>query len=205
MNETQSLIFSLLIGINLQLACGNNRAFAPFEPKEDSFIKVGTGSGSRYRGNKDFFLSSLNDPLAPYLLHTHTLELTLRPPLRGKLGEMGGKGESDSSNHRVRSWCDDTDFFCVLSGPGTCRHHFFVCSQPGVPPLIQCVCLWRMCLKNSYKSHFLFCWCSWQCRRKLFASGVESETDQGSSHFGFSIRCPLCMASSSNLGLPVSR
>lgn len=40
MNGTQSLIFSLLIGINLQLACGNNRAFAPLEPKEDSFVRL---------------------------------------------------------------------------------------------------------------------------------------------------------------------
>lgn len=41
MKETQSLIFSLLIGINFQLACGNNSACTSFEP-EDSFMKVRT-------------------------------------------------------------------------------------------------------------------------------------------------------------------
>lgn len=43
--ETQSLIFSLLIGINFQPACGNNGACAHFEPEEDSFIKIGQAMG----------------------------------------------------------------------------------------------------------------------------------------------------------------
>lgn len=73
MKETQSLIFSLLMGINFQLACSNNSAFTPFELEKDSFIKVGTGSQSRHPGNKDFSLCSLNDPsgsLPPP--HSHT-------------------------------------------------------------------------------------------------------------------------------------
>lgn len=125
-NETQSLIFSLLIGITLQLAGGNNSAFALFET-EDSFIKVAKAVGAGTREIRIFFLRSLNDPLAPCLLHTQALELTLRPPRCAELREMGGKWELTAG--------------ITGSGFALCPRragHLWaplVRSQPGGPPL----------------------------------------------------------------------
>lgn len=138
--ETQSLIFSLLIGINVRLACGNNSACAPFELEKKSFIKVGTGSGNRYWGTKDFFLSRLNDPLAPHHLHTRTLELTLVTPLWGKLSEMGRKVGNNSSNHRVRSfWLWHRSLLCSSASWVTCRCQSGVAIQVCLPPGSGCV------------------------------------------------------------------
>lgn len=54
MKETQSLIFSLLVGGNLELACSSNSIYTPRGPEKDSFIKVRTAVGAGTRAIRIF-------------------------------------------------------------------------------------------------------------------------------------------------------
>lgn len=158
MKETQSLIFSLSIGINFSLVLLLNQ-------KRILLLGLEQAVRADTMGIKIFPEVASMTHWLPTTSTACTLELIFVPPLWGKLREMGRIVENNSSNHRFGPFGFDTDFFCVLK-PAPCQQHFCIAIQVCLP--LGKACVYEACVRmNLYKSHLFYC-LSWQCEKESF-------------------------------------